>query len=100
MGKVGFADIVKINKVIKKPVCKLHKLLVHLVTDCGGLFFGTVAQPIAFNRMNYAHTHYGSAPRDSGVYSCKVVFDISVFLVPRGLVADAGRVVTLCLALH
>ena len=81
-------------------MCKFGKTVVKVVAVPDGLVVGTEMEPIGFHRMNDADFHVGHAARHNGVDTGEVIFDMFIFRIPRGLIADGRGIVTLRFAAH
>ena len=99
-GKKRFADVVKVDRAEEEPVGNVLKALVELLTLKCGLRGGTPVYPKGFNGVDNANLDVGRTANERGVYSCKVIFDVGIFIKPRGLIADGCGIVALCLAFH
>ena len=91
---------IKINRTEEQPFCQVLKFFVKLTAHQPRFVVGTPVQPIAFNGVYNADADNGCTPCHSGVDTCEMILNAGIFLVPRGLIAYRGGIVTFRLAGH
>ena len=100
LGEKRLADIVEVYLTVEHPFDKLLEILAVSLADIPRGLASAPIEPIALDGVYHRHRAVGLSACQGGMYACKMVFYIIILLVPRGLVVDGCRIVSLGISLH
>ena len=96
----GFADIIKVQRILQQPARNLIEAAVQLCPLQAGPVVRAVGDPAGFHRVDYADADPRFPAGHQGVHPGKVILDERVFPPPGALVPDGGGIVALGFPVH